>query len=74
MATQICTRNATKLQLRKIVGTKLESLPRNSGECFCASDGYEGGDFFELFFDPVRAEFARESRESTSAVWCLCEP
>jgi hypothetical protein len=39
MATRFSARNATKLQLRKIVGTKIESLARIFGECFCGSGG-----------------------------------
>jgi hypothetical protein len=39
------------------VGTNIESLARISGEYFCVSGGYGGGDFFELFFDPACIEF-----------------
>jgi hypothetical protein len=39
MAMEFVARNRTNLQLCKIVGTKLESLPRIFGECFCTSSG-----------------------------------
>jgi hypothetical protein len=50
MATQSRARNATKSELRKKVGTKLESLPRFSGEYFCVSGGYGRDDFFKRVF------------------------
>jgi hypothetical protein len=57
MATQIASRNRTNIRFGKIVGTKLESLTQISGECFCASGGYEEGDFSKIFFDPTSIEF-----------------
>jgi hypothetical protein len=57
MATQTHARNRTKLRLRKIVGTNIESLARISADCFCASGAYEGRDYFKPFFDPAIFEF-----------------
>jgi hypothetical protein len=62
MALQTTLHNRTNVRFEKIVGTKLESLPQIFGEYFCASGGYEGNDFSELFFDPTRIEISTLAR------------
>ena len=70
MATQTHTRNRTKARLRKIVGTNIESLPRIFAECFCASGGYEGRDFFQTFFDLASIEIPAQTRAEQPARFC----
>jgi hypothetical protein len=57
MAMQIHARNRSNPRFDEASRTKLESLPQIFRENFCASGGYEGHRFFELFFDPPIIEF-----------------
>jgi hypothetical protein len=50
MATQFRERNCKRHRFGKVSGTKVESLTRFFGECFCESGGYEGKDFAQTIF------------------------